>query len=56
MEKLPFKLDSGVNPIYIEIDHSIEGHIIVKKHDWELILDVLSHNNEIREFNEECSA
>ena len=53
MEKLPFKLDSGVNPIFIEVDHTIDGYVVVKKHDWNLILEVLSHSNEIKEFDEE---
>lgn len=53
MEKLPFKLDTGVNPIFIEVDHTIEGHVVVKKNDWTLILEVLSHSNEVNEFNGE---
>lgn len=52
MRRLPFKLDTGVNPIYIEVDHTIEGHVVIKKHDWKLILKILSYSNEINEFND----
>lgn len=52
MRRLPFKLDNGVNPIYIEVDHTIEGHVVIRKHDWKLILKILSYSNEINEFND----
>jgi hypothetical protein len=53
--KKKFWADKMPTPIFIEVDHTIEGHVVVRKHDWELILKVLAQNNEVREVEDEAN-
>jgi len=45
--------DKMPSPICIEVDHTAEGHVVVKKHDWELILKALREHNTVYEVDNE---
>jgi len=47
--------DDMPSPILIEVDHTVEGHVVVRKRDWELILKALKEYNTVLEVGDETN-